>query len=32
MATTKSAGTSRLGRDSNPKYLGVKLLKVKQPK
>ena len=25
MATTKSAGTSRLGRDSNPKYLGVKL-------
>lgn len=25
MAHTKSAGTSRLGRDSNPKYLGVKL-------
>ncbi len=25
MATTKSAGTSRLGRDSKPKYLGVKL-------
>jgi large subunit ribosomal protein L27 len=25
MATTKAAGTSRLGRDSNPKYLGVKL-------
>ena len=25
MSTTKSAGTSRLGRDSNPKYLGVKL-------
>ena len=25
MAHTKSAGTSCLGRDSNPKYLGVKL-------
>ncbi len=25
MAHTKAAGTSRLGRDSNPKYLGVKL-------
>ncbi len=25
MATTKSAGTTRLGRDSNPKYLGVKV-------
>jgi len=25
MATTKAAGTSRLGRDSQPKYLGVKL-------
>ncbi|MGM0438861.1 MAG: 50S ribosomal protein L27 [Patescibacteria group bacterium] len=25
MATTKSSGTTRLGRDSNPKYLGVKL-------
>ena len=25
MSTTKSAGTSRLGRDSQPKYLGVKL-------
>lgn len=25
MATTKSAGTSKLGRDSNPKYLGVKV-------
>ena len=24
MAHTKSGGTSRLGRDSNPKYLGVK--------
>jgi len=25
MSKTKSAGTTRLGRDSNPKYLGVKL-------
>lgn len=25
MAKTKSSGTSRLGRDSQPKYLGVKL-------
>lgn len=25
MATTKSAGTTKLGRDSRPKYLGVKL-------
>ncbi len=25
MATTKAAGTTRLGRDSRPKYLGVKL-------
>ncbi len=25
MAHTKAAGTSRLGRDSQPKYLGVKL-------
>lgn len=25
MAKTKAAGTSRLGRDSLPKYLGVKL-------
>jgi large subunit ribosomal protein L27 len=25
MSKTKAAGTSRLGRDSNPKYLGVKL-------
>ena len=24
MAHTKSGGTTRLGRDSNPKYLGVK--------
>lgn len=25
MAKTKSAGSARLGRDSQPKYLGVKL-------
>lgn len=25
MSKTKAAGTSRLGRDSRPKYLGVKL-------
>ena len=25
MATTKSSGVSKLGRDSRPKYLGVKL-------
>ncbi len=25
MSKTKSKGTSRLGRDSNPKYLGVKI-------
>ncbi len=25
MATTKAAGTTKLGRDSRPKYLGVKL-------
>lgn len=25
MATTKSAGSTRLGRDSQPKYLGVKI-------
>ena len=25
MATTKSAGTVKTGRDSNPKYLGVKI-------
>ena len=24
MATAKSTGSSRLGRDSNPKYLGIK--------
>lgn len=25
MATKKSGGSTRLGRDSNPKYLGIKL-------
>ena len=25
MATTKSGGSTRLGRDSQPKYLGVKI-------
>jgi len=25
MSTTKSAGATKLGRDSNPQYLGVKL-------
>lgn len=25
MAKTKAAGTTRLGRDSQPKYLGIKL-------
>ena len=25
MATTKATGTTKLGRDSQPKYLGVKL-------
>jgi large subunit ribosomal protein L27 len=25
MSTTKSAGSTKLGRDSKPKYLGVKL-------
>ncbi|MBI2003156.1 MAG: 50S ribosomal protein L27 [Candidatus Wildermuthbacteria bacterium] len=25
MSTTKASGTSKLGRDSNPQYLGVKL-------
>jgi len=25
MAKTKSAGTTKLGRDSQPKYLGIKL-------
>ena len=25
MATTKASGTTKLGRDSRPKYLGIKL-------
>jgi large subunit ribosomal protein L27 len=32
MATTKAAGTSRLGRDSQPKYLGVKLYEGQKAK
>jgi large subunit ribosomal protein L27 len=32
MATTKAAGTSRLGRDSQPKYLGVKLFEGQKTK
>ncbi|MDI6591410.1 MAG: 50S ribosomal protein L27 [Patescibacteria group bacterium] len=33
MAKTKSAGATRLGRDSQPKYLGVKLFEgqIAQP-
>ncbi len=30
MSKTKSAGTTSLGRDSNPQYLGVKLLAGRQ--
>ena len=32
MSKTKSAGTSKLGRDSQPKYLGVKLSDGQQAK
>lgn len=32
MAHTKSGGTTRLGRDSNPKYLGVKKYDGEQTK
>lgn len=32
MATTKSAGSTKLGRDSQPKYLGVKLFEGQQTK
>ena len=32
MATTKSAGSTKLGRDSQPKYLGVKLFQGQQAK
>ncbi len=32
MATTKSAGTTKTGRDSRPKYLGVKLFSGEKAK
>lgn len=32
MAKTKSSGTSRLGRDSRPKYLGIKLFEGQKVK
>ncbi len=32
MAKTKATGTSRLGRDSAPKYLGVKLFEGEKAK
>ncbi len=32
MATTKSAGTTKTGRDSQPKYLGVKLFSGEKAK
>ena len=32
MATKKSAGTTKNGRDSNPRYLGVKLYAGEQAK
>ncbi len=32
MATTKAAGTTKLGRDSRPKYLGVKLYEGQKAK
>jgi large subunit ribosomal protein L27 len=32
MAHTKAAGSTRLGRDSQPKYLGVKLYSGQQAK
>ncbi|MDD5606524.1 MAG: 50S ribosomal protein L27 [Candidatus Pacebacteria bacterium] len=32
MATTKSAGTTKLGRSSQPKYLGVKLFSGQKAK
>jgi len=32
MAKTKSSGTSRLGRDSQPKYLGIKLFEGQKAK
>lgn len=32
MSTTKASGTSKLGRDSKPKYLGVKLFDGQEAK
>tara|TARA_Y100000310_G_C20399259_1_gene676610 strand:- start:341 stop:613 length:273 start_codon:yes stop_codon:yes gene_type:complete len=32
MSTTKSAGSTRLGRNSQPKYLGIKLFSGEQAK
>lgn len=32
MAKTKAAGTAKLGRDSQPKYLGVKLFEGEKAK
>ncbi|HUT96308.1 MAG TPA: 50S ribosomal protein L27 [Candidatus Paceibacterota bacterium] len=32
MATTKSAGSTKLGRDSQPQYLGVKLYQGQKAK
>jgi len=32
MAKTKAAGSTRLGRDSRPKYLGVKLFEGQEAK
>ena len=32
MAKTKAAGATKLGRDSRPKYLGVKLFEGQQTK
>ena len=32
MATTKAAGSTKLGRDSRPKYLGVKLFEGQNAK
>jgi large subunit ribosomal protein L27 len=32
MSTTKSAGSTKLGRDSQPKYLGVKLYQGEKAK
>ena len=32
MATTKSSGSTRLGRDSQPQYLGIKLFEGQKTK